>query len=370
MTRREIGQLAPPPAKRPRPRARGQALVDQAVAVYKRLFDPTSNGGLRRAPGVPLEHSSRACSPRARADAGDAGRWRMAALTLQKMASGRDVRPAGRRVPPLLDGRRDPAGAALREDALRQRVAGGRLLRGVPGDRAPRLRARHTRDARLPRARDDGAGRRPLLGHRRRLGGARRRVRKRGVLRLVARRRDRRCWRRALGEDRRGSIAHYGVTTEGSFEGANILHVARPDEGAWAALAGARAALYAVRAKRPPPLRDEKILAAWNGLAISGFAVAGRVLGEPRYVDRRRARRVRSSSTMRPQDSAWREAGRTGAPRRDASSWRNYAFLTARPAGPLPRATVRPALAGGRATPPLAERDRAAASPTPPAAGS
>jgi uncharacterized protein YyaL (SSP411 family) len=39
-----------------------------------------------------------------------------------------------------------------------------------------------------------------------------------------------------------------------------------------------------VRARRVPPLRDEKILAAWNGLMISGFAVAGRILDEPRYV--------------------------------------------------------------------------------------
>ena len=40
-----------------------------------------------------------------------------------------------------------------------------------------------------------------------------------------------------------------------------------------------------MRARRSPPFRDEKILAAWNGLALSAFAVAGRVFGEPRYVD-------------------------------------------------------------------------------------
>jgi len=32
-----------------------------------------------------------------------------------------------------------------------------------------------------------------------------------------------------------------------------------------------------------PPLRDDKQLAAWNGLMISGLAVGARVLGEPRY---------------------------------------------------------------------------------------
>src|SRR6185295_14484817 len=67
-------------------------------------------------------------------------------------------------------------------------------------------------------------------------------------------------------------IRHYGVTAEGNFEGANILAVAQPDEGEDAALAPQRAALYAVRARRSPPFRDEKILAAWNGLAISAAA--------------------------------------------------------------------------------------------------
>ena len=33
-----------------------------------------------------------------------------------------------------------------------------------------------------------------------------------------------------------------------------------------------------------PPLRDDKILAAWNGLMISAMAVAGRILDEPRYI--------------------------------------------------------------------------------------
>jgi uncharacterized protein len=80
-------------------------------------------------------------------------------------------------------------------------------------------------------------------------------------------------------------LRYYGVTAEGNFEGANILAVAAPNEAEQAALAPQRAALYAVRAKRSPPFRDDKILAAWNGLAISAAAVAGRMFDEPRYVD-------------------------------------------------------------------------------------
>jgi hypothetical protein len=80
-------------------------------------------------------------------------------------------------------------------------------------------------------------------------------------------------------------IAYYDVTPAGNFEGRNILHVPRPDEAEVAALAAARATLYAARAQRELPARDEKVLAAWNGLMISALAQAGAVLAEPRYVD-------------------------------------------------------------------------------------
>jgi uncharacterized protein YyaL (SSP411 family) len=42
--------------------------------------------------------------------------------------------------------------------------------------------------------------------------------------------------------------------------------------------------LQGEREHRPPPLRDEKILTAWNGLMISAFARAGFVLNEPAYM--------------------------------------------------------------------------------------
>jgi uncharacterized protein YyaL (SSP411 family) len=45
-----------------------------------------------------------------------------------------------------------------------------------------------------------------------------------------------------------------------------------------------RKKLYDVRAKRPRPLTDTKLLAADNGLAIGGLADAGRALQEPRYI--------------------------------------------------------------------------------------
>jgi len=92
--------------------------------------------------------------------------------------------------------------------------------------------------------------------------------------------------RTLAGADAARFMRYYGVTAGGNFPeipGANILNAAHPDEAEWAALAPARAVLYAARAKRVPPLRDDKQLAAWNGLMISGLAVGARVLGEPRY---------------------------------------------------------------------------------------
>jgi uncharacterized protein len=85
----------------------------------------------------------------------------------------------------------------------------------------------------------------------------------------------------------------YGVTEEGNFEGANILRPVAPVEavsghiGTDAAplLAAARAALYEARASRPAPARDDKVIAAWNGLAISGLADAGVILGRLDYLD-------------------------------------------------------------------------------------
>ncbi len=46
-----------------------------------------------------------------------------------------------------------------------------------------------------------------------------------------------------------------------------------------------RSVLKKIRDQRPKPLRDEKILVAWNALVISVFARAGTLLDIPKYVD-------------------------------------------------------------------------------------
>jgi hypothetical protein len=91
--------------------------------------------------------------------------------------------------------------------------------------------------------------------------------------------------REVLGAEAERFARFHGVLPEGNWEGVNVLYVPRPDEAEWVALAPARARLLAVRARREPPLRDDKVLASWNGLMIAAMAFGGRVLDEPRWVE-------------------------------------------------------------------------------------
>ncbi|MFZ0918446.1 MAG: thioredoxin domain-containing protein [Candidatus Udaeobacter sp.] len=59
----------------------------------------------------------------------------------------------------------------------------------------------------------------------------------------------------------------------------------KPEDAVRALLKRCREKLFAIRAKRPRPHLDDKVIAAWNGLMISAFARAAQVLGEPRYLD-------------------------------------------------------------------------------------
>jgi len=96
----------------------------------------------------------------------------------------------------------------------------------------------------------------------------------------------------ALGEKDGAFIANlYNATDRGNFEhGKSILHLKVPLEEKFDALEIARirgllAKLLAARAGRVHPLRDDKVLTAWNALAVSAFAQAGFSLNEPRYVE-------------------------------------------------------------------------------------
>jgi len=88
----------------------------------------------------------------------------------------------------------------------------------------------------------------------------------------------------------------FGLDREPNFEGAWHLHCYVAIEqiaeelglqpGAVTALLDSgRARLLAVRERRVRPGRDDKVLAAWNGLMIRGLAISGRLLGEPGHVE-------------------------------------------------------------------------------------
>jgi uncharacterized protein len=95
--------------------------------------------------------------------------------------------------------------------------------------------------------------------------------------------------REVLGDAAPLFEAAYGVTDEGNWEGVTILSRVVADEelavrlgidpaGVADRLAEGRARLLARRAERPQPARDDKALAAWNGLAIAAFADASTAL--------------------------------------------------------------------------------------------
>ncbi len=96
---------------------------------------------------------------------------------------------------------------------------------------------------------------------------------------------------------------YYGVTEEGNalsdpqgeFSGKNILYVAhsiddtakhfgRSSTAVQKVLADARQRLFHLRARRPRPHLDDKVITSWNGLMIGAFARGYQVLNEPRYL--------------------------------------------------------------------------------------
>jgi uncharacterized protein len=110
----------------------------------------------------------------------------------------------------------------------------------------------------------------------------------------------------ALGDAAEIFDFHYGVQAHGNapegsdphdeFRGKNILiarhtvaetaqRFKKSEEEIAKFLAQSREKLLSIRAKRPRPHLDDKIIAAWNGLMISAFARAAQVLDDPRYLE-------------------------------------------------------------------------------------
>jgi uncharacterized protein YyaL (SSP411 family) len=87
----------------------------------------------------------------------------------------------------------------------------------------------------------------------------------------------------------------YGVSEGPNFDKRSVLLLARPlaesaarhkltEDDLERRLAPMREKLLALRSRRERPLTDVKIIAGWNGLMIRGYADAGRLLDEPKYI--------------------------------------------------------------------------------------
>ncbi|QMU75124.1 thioredoxin domain-containing protein [Streptacidiphilus sp. PB12-B1b] len=90
-------------------------------------------------------------------------------------------------------------------------------------------------------------------------------------------------------QDGARAAAVFAVTAAGTFEGGmSVLQLPAEEDPAgedpgW--FASVRERLLAARAERPRPARDDKIVAAWNGLAIAALAETGALLDRPDYLD-------------------------------------------------------------------------------------
>ncbi|MFJ4830336.1 thioredoxin domain-containing protein [Streptomyces sp. NPDC088747] len=90
-----------------------------------------------------------------------------------------------------------------------------------------------------------------------------------------------------LGADAELAARHFGVTEEGTFEeGASVLQLPEQD-GEFDAerIEAVRSRLLAARNERPAPGRDDKVVAAWNGLAVAALAETGAYFGRPDLVE-------------------------------------------------------------------------------------
>jgi uncharacterized protein YyaL (SSP411 family)/aryl-alcohol dehydrogenase-like predicted oxidoreductase len=93
-------------------------------------------------------------------------------------------------------------------------------------------------------------------------------------------------------EDAAVFCAYYDVDSRGNWEGHSILNTSRTGKAVAGRLGlepdellrrvdAMRERLYEARREREPPALDDKVLTSWNGLMISAFAEAHRVLGDP-----------------------------------------------------------------------------------------
>ena len=127
-------------------------------------------------------------------------------------------------------------------------------------------------------------------------------------------------------DDGRWAAEQFEVTDAGTFEhGASTLQrLYEPDDAA--RLESVRARLLAARAQRPQPERDDKVVTAWNGLAIAALAEHGVLTGaEASVAAARRAAELLAGTHW--VDGRLRRASRDGVAGRHAGVLEDYGDL-------------------------------------------
>ena len=118
-----------------------------------------------------------------------------------------------------------------------------------------------------------------------------------------------------LGEERGKVFCDvYDIRPGGNFEGKSIPWLPQPIDAVIdeadveklrAQLCEDRHRLERARVSRTPPGTDDKVITAWNGLAIDAFALAGAIMDQPHWIDRAVAALTFVRETMHDGDRLW-----------------------------------------------------------------
>ncbi|MBE2223829.1 MAG: thioredoxin domain-containing protein, partial [Anaerolineae bacterium] len=144
--------------------------------------------------------------------------------------------------------------------------------------------------------------------------------------------------REILREDAEPFMLYYDVTERGNWEGKSILNVPRaPEEVAEllnmevdelkTRLAASQQKLYAVRSQRVWPGLDDKVLTAWNGLALAAFAEAARILPRPDYIQAAQQNAEFLYENLRLENGRLLRTWKAGAKAKYNAYLEDYAYL-------------------------------------------